>query len=103
MALGQMYMKEMEFWEMRLGTFFLKLHFFIEGRELQYRREAELVRAQTYTLLNIQLRIQDRYRNVHDMWPFPWDTEQQNKKLTEEEKKAQAKRIKQMFKLLEKQ
>lgn len=65
----------MEFWEIPLCEFFLKLHYFYEEKDRLFREQAELTRLQTVTLVNIQLSSKDKIKDPRRLWRFPWETE----------------------------
>ena len=66
----------MEFGEMLLHDFFLKLHCYNTREEQIYRANAELVRLQTLTLVNIQLQKKDKIKDPKQLWVFPWEREE---------------------------
>ena len=78
-------MTVMEFEEMLLHDFFLKLHYYHLKEEQAYRAKAELVRLQTLTLVNIQLLV------------FPWE---RDKRFEEGQKKVNMDSVMKMSKLL---
>lgn len=59
---------------MRPVHFFLMLAEYNRKAEQDYRVQAELVRLQTATLVNIQLKKADRVK-PNELWKFPWDGE----------------------------
>lgn len=63
-----------EFYEMRPAHFFLMLFEYNRKAEQDYRAGAELVRLQTATLVNIQLKKSDQVK-PNQLWHFPWDDE----------------------------
>lgn len=66
-------MSESEFWEMRISSYFLKLHYYkIKERE-EIERAHNLCRLQTVALINIQLNKQHRITDPAKLWRFPWD------------------------------
>ena len=71
-----MNMKVVEFEEMRLGDFFLKLHYFTKQREDEIFFTSNLVRMQTIELLNIQIDPKHRIKDVQELWRFPWEREE---------------------------
>lgn len=71
--MGLMGMTVVEFWEMSLHDFFLKLHYYNLKEEQAYRANAELVRLQTLTLVNIQLLKKDKIKDPRRLWVFPWE------------------------------
>ena len=75
-ALGLLGMGVMEFGEMLLHDFFLKLHYYNTREEQIYRANAELVRLQTLTLVNIQLQKKDKIKDPKQLWVFPWEREE---------------------------
>lgn len=62
--------------------FFLKLHYYNEMKAQEYRANAELIRLQTVTLLNVQLLPKDRIRDPKKLWTFGWE-ETEEKRETE--------------------
>lgn len=68
-------MKVVEFEEMRLGDFFLKLRYFLKKREDEMLFIANLIRMQTLELLNVQIEPKHRIQSVRDLWCFPWENE----------------------------
>lgn len=66
-------MTVMEFWEMRLKYFFLKLHYHDRRKREDMIATANLVRMQTMSLVNIQLAVKDRFREPKKFWLFPWE------------------------------
>lgn len=74
-ALGMMNMGVVEFGEMTLHDFFLKLHYYNLRETRLYRERAELTRLQTLTLVNIQLARKDKIRDPRRLWTFPWERE----------------------------
>ncbi|WP_303182169.1 hypothetical protein [uncultured Butyricimonas sp.] len=75
-ALGMLGMGSVEFWEMILRDFFLKLHYFNRMKQQDYQATAELIRLQTLTLVNIQLASKDKIKDPKKLWRFPWDEEE---------------------------
>ena len=61
----------MEFGEMLLHDFFLKLHYYNTREEQIYRANAE-----TLTLVNIQLQKKDKIKDPKQLWVFPWEREE---------------------------
>lgn len=55
-------MQVMEFWEMRLKDFFLKLHYYNEKKQRELEVYANLVRMQTVSQINVQLDKKSRIR-----------------------------------------
>jgi hypothetical protein len=74
-ALGYLNMPPGEFWHMRLKDFFLKLKFWQHWQEEQTKQTAELVRLQTYQLINIQLTEKDKLKKPSELWRYEWDEE----------------------------
>lgn len=68
-------MGSVEFWEMTLRDFFIKLHYFNKMKQQEYQSQAELIRLQTLTLVNIQLASKDKIKDPKRLWRFPWDEE----------------------------
>lgn len=59
---------------MRPAHFFLMLFEYNRDVEQKYRANAELVRLQTATLVNLQVRKRDQVK-PNQLWKFPWDDE----------------------------
>lgn len=78
---------------MRLGTFFLKMRYFFKLEESRFRQSAELIRAQTLHLINIQLLPGDRIKSVKNLWPFPWDEERELEEVTPQQAEEQVRRL----------
>ncbi len=78
-------MGEREFLEMRIGTFFLKLHFYLRKRDEENRLSAELVRYQTWHLINIQLAQSDKIKQPSDFWKFKWEEKEEGENKSTEE------------------
>ena len=70
-----MNMKVVEFEEMRLGDFFLKLHYFMKAKEERMIFTSNLARLQTMELLNVQIEPKYRIKTPLDLWRFPWESE----------------------------
>lgn len=68
-------MQESEFWGMRPRSFFLKIRFFDLSQTRREIYAAELVRLQTFFLVNIQLSKKDKFKTPGDMWPFSHEIE----------------------------
>jgi hypothetical protein len=90
-------MTVMEFEEMLLHDFFLKLHYYHLKEEQAYRAKAELVRLQTLTLVNIQLLKKDKIKDPRQLWVFPWE---RDKSFEEGQKKVNMDSVMKMSKLL---
>lgn len=73
MALGYLNMTEEEFNEMRLGTYSLKLLFWLKAREEQFMFTANVIRMQTMILFNTQVAQENRVNNPTLLWSFPWE------------------------------
>lgn len=86
-------MPRVEFWEMPLREFFLKLHYYFENETRRFREQAELVRLQTVTLVNIQLATKDRIKDARRLWKFPWENEQRNEMKEKNDKKTSLKAL----------
>jgi len=78
------------FYEMRLKHFFLKINEYNREKEQAIRFKAEQTRLQTATLVNIQLKKEDRIK-PRELWSLPWDTE------TEPEEKLDAEQVKELY------
>ena len=74
-ALGELDMQVMEFWEMRLKDFFLKLHYYNEKKQRELEVYANLLRMQTVSLINVQLDKKSRITDPKKFWLFPWEIE----------------------------
>lgn len=91
-------MSEKEFGEMGVTAFFLKLFFFNKKTENAERVLAELIRNQTYLLINIQLSEKNKYKDPQQMWQLPWDKQTKKvKHLTKEELKEQVLQANKIF------
>jgi hypothetical protein len=77
-------MKPEEFLIMRPADFWLKLQGYREGRDEDFRNDAELTRLQTTELINIQLEISKRLR-PKQLWRFPWEEQVAGDELVTEE------------------
>lgn len=68
----------MEFCEMRLGTYFLKLHFFFKREENQNRFIANLIRLHAFNLIKIQIAQSDQHKlsDPTALWKYTWEEEQ---------------------------
>ena len=73
---------------MRVGDFFDAIEGFFEMEADRFRRKAELIRTATTYIVNTQP-IEGGARTAQQLWPFPWDKEEEGKVevLTEEEAK----------------
>ena len=91
-------MTVMEFEEMLLHDFFLKLYYYNLKEEHSYRTTAELVRLQTLTLVNIQLLKKDKIKDPRLLWVFPWERDRLEN--TQERKEMNIDSIMKMGKLL---
>ena len=78
-------MAVIEFEEMLLHDFFLKLHYHHLKEEQAYRAKAELVRLQTLTLVNIQLLKKDKIKDPRRLWVFPWERDRLEDNLEQKE------------------
>ena len=64
-------MQVMEFWEMRLKDFFLKLHYYNEKKQRELEVCANLLRMQTVSLINVQLDKKSRITDPKNFGYFP--------------------------------
>lgn len=64
-------MQVMEFWEMRLKDFFLKLHYYNEKKQRELEVYANLLRMQTVSLINVQLDKNQGLRILKNFGYFP--------------------------------
>lgn len=71
----------MEFWEMTLHDFFLKLHYYNKIKQQEYQSNAELVRLQTVALINIQLASKDKIKDAKKLWRFSWEEVEEESKI----------------------
>lgn len=69
-------MTVVEFWEMRLKDFFLKLHYYNGKKQRDFEAYANLIRLQTVTLVNVQMEKKNRIRDPKKLWIFPWEVEE---------------------------
>ncbi len=58
---------------MRLGTFFLKLEYYFKARLEDKRLFAELIRLQTFHLVNIQLSVDHKIKDLQSLWSYDWE------------------------------
>ena len=58
---------------MRLGEFFLRVEGFYQKQYDLYKQNAELIRLQTYWLINIQLPHNKQLSSPVKLWSFAWD------------------------------
>jgi len=63
---------------MRVGEFFDALAGYIEQEEKRFKDHAELIRASTVILRNIHVHVASDLLTAHEMWPFPWDKDENN-------------------------
>jgi hypothetical protein len=61
-------MSEVEFLEMRLGTFFLKLHFFLKFENNRQIYLQKLIRQATWFFVNTQ--VSNKIDDPETMWPI---------------------------------
>jgi hypothetical protein len=73
-GLGCLGLSVNEFYEMRPVHFFMKLGEYNREQEQKFRLDAELIRLQTTTLVNIQLP-ENKKINPASLWKFPWDND----------------------------
>lgn len=88
-ALGCLHYTPERFGLMLLGDFLDAMAGYNEGEHERFKGVAELIRASTTLLINIQLE-QGSKLTPHELWSFPWDVPEQGGKteeLTEEEVK----------------
>lgn len=71
--MGFLNLSEGEWGEMRLGTFFLKLEYYFKARLEEKRLIAELIRLQTFHLINIQLSIDKKIKDPESLWSYDWE------------------------------
>lgn len=90
-------MQPQQFYKMRLKDFFLKVHFYNKKEERQSREKAELIRMQTFILVNIQLESKNKLKVPADLWRFPWDTEREQTEIQTISPEKQQKIIKKLF------
>ena len=45
-------------------------------KQQDYQTNAELIRLQTLTMVNIQLASKDKIKDPKKLWRFPWDEEE---------------------------
>lgn len=77
-------MSSVEFWEMILHDFFLKLHYYNKMKQQDYQSNAELIRLQTLTLVNIQLASKDKIKDPKKLWRFPWDENEEQTRVDDD-------------------
>jgi len=73
-----------EFFECRIGLFYNALNAYYREQMNRQRFTADMVRLQTLTLLNIQIKKSDRIKTPAELWSFPWDDEEEEKPSDEE-------------------
>lgn len=61
-------MSEVEFREMRLGTFFLKLHFYLKKEQDKQIYLQKVIRQATWFFVNTQ--VSKKIENPETMWPI---------------------------------
>lgn len=82
-------LREQDFMEMRIGTYFTVQNYHSKHEEDQMRERAELVRMQTMMLLNIQLGPLYQIKTPNEFWPLPWEAIEIKPELTPEQEKEQ--------------
>ncbi|MBR5183028.1 MAG: hypothetical protein IKW15_00975 [Bacteroidales bacterium] len=94
-------MKEEEFGRMEVGTFLLKLFFFKQAQKEERKFYADLIRLQTFKLINIQLTEKSQLKKPEQLWSFEWDNEQQQepvRKLSEEQQQERLQELREIAK-----
>jgi hypothetical protein len=73
LGLGYLALKEDEWGEMRLGTFFLKVYYFFEKRKEDRKFYGEILRLSTLHFLNTQLSESTRINDPKKIYKFSWE------------------------------
>lgn len=71
------------FYEMRIGQFMDAMACYNNQRLTDQRFNAEIIRMQTTTMINIQLKKKDRIK-PDQLWTFPWE-EDEKEEITSED------------------
>jgi len=87
-----------DFGQMRLSHFFVKLIGHVKYKEEKYKEQAELVRLQTVSLINVNLARKDQIQNPTEFWKFPWDGESTEAREKPEADPAKMKQLLKAFK-----
>jgi hypothetical protein len=66
-------MSPAQFWGTRLKDYFVHLKYAKQKQEDEQRATSELIRLQTFYLVNLQLSKTDKLRKPEDLWRFTWD------------------------------
>ena len=93
-----MNLSPVDFWNMRLKDFFLKLQFRNEQEQSMIRLKCNLIRTQTTILFNTQTVKEDR-KKPEELWKFPWDKKEESSvvEMTEEEYKKRSDKLFEMI------
>lgn len=90
-----------EFERMEVGAFLLKLFYFKEQQKEERKFYADLVRLQTFKLVNIQLTEKSQLKTPEQLWTYEWDsqkTEEPVRKLSEEEQQKRLQELRDVAK-----
>jgi hypothetical protein len=90
-----------EFYQLSPIEFYYSMEAYSDERMDEKKTAYEVMRLQTFFLLNIQLAKKDKIKEVQKLMPFPWDKEKINNvvpKQSVEEMKVVLKNIVQAFK-----
>lgn len=90
-----------EFERMEVGVFLLKLFYFKEQQKEERKFYADLVRLQTFKLVNIQLTEKSQLTEPEQLWLFEWDkkeAEEPVRKLSEEEQQKRLQELREVAK-----
>lgn len=68
-----MRMSRRDFYEMRLGEFLEALRMYDQSVVDDRRHIGELVRGAAFRLWDLQVRKQDKIRDIRKFWAMPWD------------------------------
>ena len=88
-----------EFERMEVGAFLLKLFYFKQQQKEERKFYADLVRLQTFKLVNIQLTEKSQLKEPEQLWSFEWDkkeAEEPVRKLSEEEQQERLQELREI-------
>lgn len=71
-AVSLMGIRSVDFYVFRVGTFFRMLDEFYTHHKKQYQQQANLTRMLAATLVNIQVKDEDKLK-PEQLWKFDWD------------------------------
>lgn len=90
-----------EFERMEVGAFLLKLFYFKEQQKEERKFYADLVRLQTFKLVNIQLTEKSQLKTPEQLWTYEWDSQKAEdpvRKLSEEEQQQKLQELRDIAK-----